>query len=286
MKGSESPSAAHICKSCGNSFSGLYCNMCGEKVLEPQDRSLRTFFSHLLVTVLWADNKFLRTLKLIVLKPGFISREYAEGRRVMYLRPLQLFFVLNLIYFLFPVLQLFNASLTTQMHLRTHSPLVTKMVKARLQAEGYSFEAFSLIYNEKSASLAKLLVIVFVFLAALPLNLIYRKRNRYFTDHMVFAVELASFNLAMNALALSVVVIIINKFIRWTHSGWEKYVDDVTLTVIFMMTNLYFLFISGRVFYNERGFRLIVKVLLSLLALFVALELYRLILFLLTFWAL
>jgi hypothetical protein len=287
MKETPAPgTTVRICKSCSNRFTGLYCNMCGEKVLVPADRSLRTFFSNVVVAMSLADNKFLKTLKLVVIRPGFLSREHADGRRVMYLRPLQLFFILNLTYFLFPVLQLFNASLHTQMYLRTHSPLVRRMIETRLKAEGYGLEGFSLMYNERSNSLAKLLVIVFVLLASLPLNLIYRKRNRYFTDHLTFSVELAIFNLAMNAIALSLVVVAINKVIHWTNSGWEKYLDDVTLTIIFILTNLYFLFLGGKTFYNDRGYRLIVRVLLSLLGLFVALELYRLILFLLTFWLL
>jgi hypothetical protein len=279
-------SVQRTCKSCGNTFVGMYCNLCGEKVLEPTDRSLKAFFSNVVIALSFTDNKFFKTLRLIIQKPGFLSREYSEGRRVLYLRPLQLFFVLNLFYFLFPVVQLFNTSLHTQMYLRTHSALVRKMVSTKLDVEGYSYQGYSLMYNEKSTSLAKLLVIVFVLLASLPLNLIYRRRNRYFTDHLTLSVEFATFNLAMNAIFLSVLLVAINKIIHWTHLGWEKYLDDTTLTIIFVMTNLYFLFNAGRTFYNQRGYLLIVKVLLALLGLFLALELYRLVLFLLTYWSL
>jgi hypothetical protein len=52
------------------------------------------------------------------------------------------------------------------------------------------------------------------------------------------------------------------------------------------MTNLYFLFNAGRAFYGQRGYALIIKVMLGLLGLFLALEAYRLVLFLVTFWAL
>jgi hypothetical protein len=276
----------HNCKSCGNSFVGYYCNLCGEKVLERRERTFQTFLANVRSALTLSENKFLRSLKYVITRPGFLSKEIAEGRRVSYALPLQLFFVLNLIYFLFPVVQLFNTSLNTQMYLRTHSALVRNMVSQKLIAEGYSYQGYSLMYNEKSTSLAKLLVIVFVVLASLPLNLIYRKRNRYFTDHLTFSIELTSFNLAMNAVFLSLLLITLNKIIHWTHTGWEKYLDDSTLTVIFVLSNLYFLFHAGRTFYNQRGFMLIIKVVLALVGLFVALELYRLILFLVTFWSL
>jgi hypothetical protein len=288
LPGSENTSIMkeHLCKSCGNKFIGLYCNVCGEKVLEPRDRTFKTFLSNIQIALTFADNKFLKSLKYVIIRPGFLSKEYVEGRRVYYTKPLQLFFVLNLIYFLFPLLQLFNTSFDTQMYLRTHSPLVREMVSHKLVAEGYSLEAYRLLYNDKSASLAKLLIIVFVLLASLPFNLVYRRRNRYFTDHLTLSVELAAFNLLMNALFLSLFLIIVNKIIHWTHMGWEKYLDDITLTVIFMLTNLYFLFSAGRIFYGQRGFKLIIKVLLGMLGLFIALEMYRLVLFLVTFWVL
>jgi hypothetical protein len=279
-------SQEHQCKSCGNTFRGLYCNLCGEKVLEPRDRSFKNFLANIQLFLTFTDNKFLKSLKLIITKPGFLSKEYAEGRRVNYARPLQMFFVLNLIYFLFPLLQLFNTSLNTQMYLRTHSPLVRKMVSQELADKGYSLQGYSLMYNEKSTSLAKLLVIVFVLVASLPFNFIYRKKNRFFTDHLTLSVELAAFNLAMNAIFLSVFLIIVNNIIHLTHTSWEKYLDDATLTVIFVLTNLYFLFSAGRIFYGQRGFKLIVKVALGLVCLFLALEVYRLLLFLVTFWAL
>ena len=103
----------HICKSCGNEFRGLYCNVCGEKVIEPTDRSFRVFLSHILIATTIVDNKFVKSLALTVKRPG---REYVDGRRVKYLRPLQMFFILNLIYFLFPILQMFNSSLYTQLY--------------------------------------------------------------------------------------------------------------------------------------------------------------------------
>lgn len=271
------------CKSCSHKFHGIYCNLCGEKVLETGDRSFRNFINNALT---FADNKFLKTLWMIIRYPGLLSKEYAEGRRVNYLRPLQLFFVLNLIYFLFPLLQLFNTSLHTQMHLRTHSPLVRSMVYSKVGRDALALEGYSLMYNQRSTSLAKLLIIVFVILASVPMILIYRKRNRYFTDHVTLAVELTSFNLAMNAIFLSIFLMAMNKLLHWTHSGWEKYLDDFTLTIIFVLTNTYFLFKAGRTFYGQMGKRLILKVLLGLLGLFIALELYKLTLFLITFWVL
>jgi hypothetical protein len=274
------------CKSCSNKFQGLYCNVCGEKVLEPKDRTFKSFLQNILLAITFADNKFVKTLWLVVRKPGFISKEYAEGKRVNYIRPLQLFFILNLIYFLFTPLQLFNTSLRTQLYLRSHSKLVQSMVFSKVGKDPLLLQGYELMYNEKSTSLAKLLVIVFVVVAAVPMAIIYRKRNRFFTDHVTLAVELTTFNLAVNAILLSLFLMLTNIVLHMSHLGWEKYIDDVTLTIVFVLTNTYFLFSAGRTFYNQRGYMLLVKIALGMLGLFVALEVYRLILFLVTFWVL
>jgi hypothetical protein len=280
----EPSSPVQQCKSCGNEFSGLYCNLCGEKVLEVRDRSFRSFLSNIWIAITFTDNKFVKTLWMLIKSPGLLSKEYVEGRRVNYIRPLQLFFVLNLVYFLFPVLQLFNTSLRTQMYLRTHSPIVREMVFSKIGYDKLALEGYTLLYNEKSTSLAKLLVIVFVIVASIPMMIIYRKRNRYFTDHIALSVELTAFNLAVNALLLSLLLMGLSAILHLTTLGWERYLNDTTLTITFICTNMYFLYRAGKLFYNQSGWKLILKVILGIVGLFIALEIYRLILFLLTFW--
>ncbi len=267
----------HVCKSCGNHFKGNYCNLCGEKVLHASDRSFKTFVSQVIKAITFADNKFLKTLVLIIRRPGFISREFADGRTMAYLPPISVFFVLNLVYFLFPVIQLFNASLKTQLQSfygkLINSVVATKMVNLHIN----DIESFMILYNQKTIAFAKLLVMVFVVVGSLPLNILYRKRNRYFSDHVAFMVELACFNLFVNAIALSVLT---------SALGLGRYLDEVSLTIIFVTTNLYFLLRSGAIFYKQHGWKLVIKSMIMLLTLKAALEVYRLILFWITIIAL
>jgi hypothetical protein len=266
----------HVCKSCHNTFIGVYCNQCGEKVLQPADRSFQKFLSNILLAITFADSKFVRTLWLVIKSPGFVSFEFASGRTVKYLKPISLFFVLNLVYFFFPVIQLFNASLNTQI-LSPFSDLLRPIVARKMVVDHLNLDSFAMIYNLKSVSLAKLLVMVFVILSSLPLNFLYRKRNRYFTDHVGYAVELACFNLFINTMVLAVIASL---------AGFGHYLNETLLTAIFITTNLYFLIRSGRTFYGEKGWRLLLKSVLMIGLLKVALEIYRLILFFVTMWSL
>jgi len=265
----------HTCKSCHNEFTGLYCNQCGEKIILPSDRTFRKFLSNILLAVSFADSKFFKSLWLVIANPGFLSKEFAEGRTIKYLRPLSIFFVLNLIYFLFPLIQLFSASLKTQLN-TSYGKLAQHLVASRAINLNISVHSFELLYNQKSNALAKLLVIVFAILASLPLNIFYRKRNRYFTDHVGLMVELACFNLFVNALVMTLVA----KFL-----GIGKFLDESILMLVFITTNTYFLLRSGYTFYKARNAQLIVKSIIMIVVLKLALEAYRFILFLLTLWS-
>ncbi|MBL7857609.1 MAG: DUF3667 domain-containing protein [Cyclobacteriaceae bacterium] len=276
----------HICKSCGNEFIGLYCNLCGEKVILAKDRKFKTFLGSVLIATTIVDNKFIKSLWLIIKNPGFLSKEYVEGKRVRYMRPLQIFFILNLIYFLFPVLQMFNSSLFTQRYILPHGRLAQEIVQRKITSEKIDIVAFEIMYNTKTTSLAKLLIVVFVLLASLPLSLIFLKKNRYFTDHVALSVELTCFNLAVNAVGLSIVFWLANKVLHWNAGGYDRYLNDLTLTIIFVSTNLYFLFRAAQTFYNQKGKRLVIKAIGGILGLFFALEIYRFILFFLTIWSL
>lgn len=266
----------HTCKSCHNQFTGNYCNNCGEKVRVASDRTFKSFINDIVRAITLADNKFARTLWLIIVRPGFVSTEIANGRTVRYMSPIQVFFVLNLVYFLFPIVQLFNASLTTQM-IAPLGFLLKEPIAHKMATMHMNFQSFELVYNLKTVSLAKLLVMVFVVLASMPLNVLYRKRNRYFTDHFGYAVELACFNLFVNAIMVDIVTTII---------PIGGYIGEGVVTGLFIGTNLYFLVRSSNVFYQENGWRLIVKSVLMIFFLKIALELYRMILFFLTIWSL
>jgi len=262
----------HICKSCSNEFIGNYCNVCGEKILTPADKSFKSILNSVMLTVTFADSKFIRTLWQVLRKPGTVARDFAAGKRVKNISPMSLFFVLNLIYFFFPLIQLFNASLTTQL-LSPFSEFYKTLIATKAVSLGVDVNAFAMLYNLKTATLAKLMVMVFVVISSLPLNILYWKKNKYFMDHVGYAVELASFNLFVNAIVLTIIVRLF---------GLGSYLDETILTIIFISTNLYFVLRSSYVFYRERSWRLVLKSVILILFLKVALEIYRSVLFFVT----
>src|SRR5437764_14672974 len=92
------------CKNCGNQFQGNYCNLCGEKVYHDHEKTFSHFLEETFDFITHFDSKFFRSLWLIFSRPGFLAREYADGKRTTYFSPLSLFLIVIVIYLLFPLL--------------------------------------------------------------------------------------------------------------------------------------------------------------------------------------
>ncbi|HQQ98594.1 MAG TPA: DUF3667 domain-containing protein [Cyclobacteriaceae bacterium] len=128
------------CITCGTTFHGRYCNRCGEKVVEPYERSIVAFLDGLLNAFTFLEGKFFRSIKLLMTKPGQLSRNIADGNQVPYMRMLNLFFVANFFYFFFFVFDSYNSSLATQMkYFGGHSEQVQKLVNEKIAVEKSGF---------------------------------------------------------------------------------------------------------------------------------------------------
>ncbi|MEO6037631.1 MAG: DUF3667 domain-containing protein [Saprospiraceae bacterium] len=96
------PDASETCASCGAKLKGDYCGKCGEKKIVPErDFSLLKFLKQTLGHFVHFDSKLLRTGWLLFSKPGFLSAEWTAGRRMGYMKPLQLFVVAGLLFYFF-----------------------------------------------------------------------------------------------------------------------------------------------------------------------------------------
>src|SRR5690606_24552009 len=162
---------------------------CGEKVMIPADKSLGRIFSQVLNAITFLDNKAFRTAKMIFLRPGELSQKVMNGIRVPFLKPVSLFFIANLLYFLFPVFDTFNSHLRTQMHFMPYSTVASQMVEEKLESEGKTLQEFTVQYQQQSTSTARLLLIVFVLLVAVPLALINYSNHYFFYDHFLVSLE-------------------------------------------------------------------------------------------------
>lgn len=94
------PVQIHTCRNCKHQFNGKICNNCGEKVFNEKQLTAKHFF-HQVIDFFWHwENKVLKTIKLNTFKPGFVTKENLNGVTVPYAKPVQLYLVMSVVFFL------------------------------------------------------------------------------------------------------------------------------------------------------------------------------------------
>jgi hypothetical protein len=77
------------CLNCGAPLAGPYCAVCGQK--SHVHRSLRGFFQDFVQGLFNFEGKIWRTLPMLALKPGEMTRRYIAGERARFVSPVALY---------------------------------------------------------------------------------------------------------------------------------------------------------------------------------------------------
>ncbi len=87
------------CKNCNKSqnIEDKFCSNCGQKNISKLN--MKFVFGEVFQTLFNLDSKVFRSLRFLIFKPGFLTKEYVEGRRVSYLPPIRIYIVLSFIFF-------------------------------------------------------------------------------------------------------------------------------------------------------------------------------------------
>ena len=86
------------CLNCNAQIYGKYCHICGQENIEPKD-TFWHLISHFFQDITHFDGKFFSTLKLLITKPGYLSKEYLQGKRMSYLNPIRMYIFTSAFFF-------------------------------------------------------------------------------------------------------------------------------------------------------------------------------------------
>jgi hypothetical protein len=87
------------CLNCGTTVVGRFCHVCGQENVEPKE----TFWhmvAHFFYDITHFDSSFFHTVHHLILRPGFLSKEYMLGRRARYLHPVKMYVFTSAVFFL------------------------------------------------------------------------------------------------------------------------------------------------------------------------------------------
>lgn len=96
------------CQNCNNLISeeDNFCSKCGQ-VNDVNPISLKQYFSEYLEGFYSFDNRFFKTIIPLIFKPGSVTREYVNGKRMSYVNPFQLYLHITILFFL--MIGIFNS---------------------------------------------------------------------------------------------------------------------------------------------------------------------------------
>ena len=87
------------CLNCGTVVQDKYCHVCGQENVVPHE-TFWHMLQHFLYDITHFDSKFFDSMKYLLLKPGFLPKEYMKGRRAGYLNPVKKYVFTSAVFFI------------------------------------------------------------------------------------------------------------------------------------------------------------------------------------------
>ena len=119
------------------------------------------------------DTKLFKSLKDLLIRPGSLSLAYVQGKKGFYTKPVSLFFIANLIYFLFQPVDTINSNYVTQTEYQAYSSWTKKMAERKMAINEIELEDLKAEYNAKSTSNSRLFLILMVVLFSIFVALVF-----------------------------------------------------------------------------------------------------------------
>lgn len=86
------------CKNCKAATRGKYCQNCGQAT-HLHVPSAREFLHEFIAHYVALEGKLWKSLGTLLFRPGLLTKEYIDGRRVRYIEPLRLYLTFSIIFF-------------------------------------------------------------------------------------------------------------------------------------------------------------------------------------------
>ena len=183
--------AASACLNCGTPLAGAYCSACGQKVT-PLAPTLGYFLHELTHELLHVDGKIVRSVRLLLTKPGFLTREILAGRRASYVSPIRLYLVFSVVALAVGALGVVDASDVRVTYTPDPGEVLTPEIEARMAETSQAVDQALKVWVPRA-----MFVLVPLFAALVMLS--RRSLGRTYPQHLYFAVHVHAVWLFANA---------------------------------------------------------------------------------------
>lgn len=95
----DSINKTHFCLNCGSELMDVYCHKCGQKNLRKR-LTLKDILNDIVKYVFELEGPFIKTIKYLTINPGKVCKEFVNGKRKIYVQPVQYFIIALTFYYL------------------------------------------------------------------------------------------------------------------------------------------------------------------------------------------
>lgn len=135
------------CLNCGAQTRGKFCPICGQRN-DDFKRSIAVLGRELTEDIFAYDSRFYRTITALLLRPGRLTRDFADGLRARYMPPIRLYLISTIL--LFIVLSFSNVALVS-LELDIQTPEVSESEEVTAD-DSVSFDGLTFFKLVREAS--------------------------------------------------------------------------------------------------------------------------------------
>ena len=188
---------AVACPSCHATMTGAYCSACGEARPTTHDFTWGHAVHDAVHEFVHLDGKIIRTLWLLIRRPGFLTAEYWSGRRRLHIRPIRLYIVLAAIH----LIALSASYYRVEMFLdQSSSSPLHRMIERTAARQQLPVEQVREHINQRMAKIYSVAQYFAVLAFAAVPWLLYRKRKPHYLQHVIFSFHVYAFYFLLTAL--------------------------------------------------------------------------------------
>lgn len=268
-----------ICKNCSLSFTGKFCNHCGQKNYTEEDKKFTHFAHEIIHFLTHFDGSFLKTVKTVVTKPGKLSSDYCNGKRKTYYKPISFFLLLVVLYILFPVARGLNPEMEVYQTNKLAGEFIKKQIDHKISSKNISREQLSEKFYHLSTKSSKILLLLLIPFSAVLLYILFFKEKRYAFDLYIISTEFNSMIMLLFCFLLPVLAILA----ELAHPLFRHEVDEILGPVIICIILGYAVAMFRRFFKEKWAWILLKSVVFCAIYIYLILPLYHMITFELTF---
>lgn len=214
------------CKNCGTLLTGNFCHSCGQKS-DIHRITLKHLLHEFFHALTHADKGILFLAKEMVYRPGYVAKEYIEGKRKKYFNPLSFLVIVSAVFAIVSMNSRYFEAMGSSNRDYSRMPE---------QYALYMTESMDIIVHHGKLISLIVMVPVLTFLSWI----FFRKRNHNFAENLVLQ------SLIIGQIHLAMVVVFIPAYLLFGHPNLNNTIFQITF--LFYMTIAYQQFFGGNIF--------------------------------------